>query len=83
MGVLYELLKNMTEFSDQYCSSSTVYRPHRKEKKKGHHGNVKDTVCRMIGCLTIGFNGKNYIFPYREFKIHDSHLKHGKYVQWD
>ena len=62
MGVLYEFLKNMTEFSDQYCSSSTVYRPNRKGKKNiGHHGTLKDTVRRPIGCLTIGFNGKNYI----------------------
>ena len=35
-----------------------------------------------MGSLTIGYNGKNYIFPCREFKIHDSHLKPGKYVQW-
>ena len=35
-----------------------------------------------MGPLTIGFNGKNYIFPCREFKIHDSHLKLGIYVQW-
>ena len=35
-----------------------------------------------MGSLTIGFNGKNYIFPCRELKIHDSHLKPGKYVQW-
>ena len=35
-----------------------------------------------MGSLTIGFNGKNYIFPHREFKFHGSHLKPGKYVQW-
>ena len=34
-----------------------------------------------MGSLTIGFNGENYIFPCRKFKIHGSHLKPGKYVQ--
>ena len=32
---------------------------------------------KTMGSLTIGFNGKNYIFPSRKFKIHDSHLKPG------
>ena len=32
-----------------------------------------------MGSLTIGFNGRNYIFPCHEFKIHGSHLKPGKY----
>ena len=35
-----------------------------------------------MGSLTIGFNGKNFIFPCREFKVHGSQLKPGKYVQW-
>ena len=30
-----------------------------------------------MGPLTIGFDGKNYIFSCREFKIHDKHLKLG------
>ena len=34
-----------------------------------------------MGPLTTGFYGKNYIFPCREFKIQDSHLKLGIYVQ--
>ena len=34
-----------------------------------------------MGSLTIGFNRKNFIFPCREFKIHDCHLKPGSYVQ--
>ena len=35
-----------------------------------------------MGPLTIGFYGKNYIYPCREFKMHDSHLKLGVYAQW-
>ena len=49
------------------------------EKKRivGHHANLKVIGGQTMGSLTIGFNGKNYIFPCREFKSHDSHLKHG------
>ena len=47
-----------------------------KKKIRGHHGNLKDIVYRTMGCLYE-------VFPCREFKIHDSHLKPGKYVQWD
>ena len=36
-----------------------------------------------MGSLTVGFNGKNYIFSCIEFRIHSSHLKPGKYVLLD
>ena len=41
---------------------------------------LKDIGCRTIKRLTIGFNGKNYVFPCREFKINE---KPGKNVHWD
>ena len=51
-----------------------------KNKIVGHHANLEVIVGKTI--QSLGFNGKNYIFPCREFKIHGSHLKPAKYVQW-
>ena len=54
-----------------------------KKKNIGHHSNLKVIGCRTMGCLTIGFNGENYIFPSGEFRIYDSQLEDGKYVLWE
>ena len=57
---------------------------HMENKKRGpgHNANLKILGCKTMGCLTIGFNGENYIYPSEEFKIQDGHLKRGKYVLW-
>ena len=55
-----------------YLPKEILYIDHmEKEKITGHHTNSKVIGCKTIVFLTIGFNGKNYIYPSGEFKIHD------------
>ena len=72
-------------FNNPCVLTNTEFRVHyedhiEKRQTIGQHANLKNIGYRTMWCLTIGFNGKNYIFPCKQLKIHDSHLKLSRYV---